>query len=56
MTVSTDSLSQTESSFSKSMEVFSQIILFVFVAFRKYISGTDPHGHCFQNWLAGSAT
>ena len=63
MTVSTDGLSKTESSFvkpisSKSMDVFSQIIQFVFVAFRNYISGTDPqsHGHCFQNWLAGSAT
>ena len=61
MTVSTDSLSITESSFvkpisSKSMDVFSQIIQFVFVAFMKYISGTDPHGHCFQNWLARSAT
>ena len=60
MTVSTDGLSKTESSFvkpisSKSMEVFPQIIQFVFVAFRNYISGTkflvplsfntDPHGH-----------
>ena len=58
MTVSTDSLSKTESCFvklisSKSMEVFLRLYcLYLLLLGSIFLELT----HCFQNWLAGSAT